>query len=206
MRRCILALVLAVGLLAPGIAWRVEALQERPWAPRARPGDGDVRPARPGLPPSGRPSDPHPGLGAAPVGVCSPVFERDVTPLFVNEPVGIWEAISADCGATPGCNDYFDFVCGGGGVFRATFCSHGGGADFDTNLSVWEGSAGAVCEDEGCGGRADLAWPVPGYGGYRLRVGGTGGASGAYALAVNMPSNCFLGIIFPVELQEFSVE
>ncbi|MEZ5331571.1 MAG: hypothetical protein R2991_05870 [Thermoanaerobaculia bacterium] len=91
-----------------------------------------------------------------------------------------------------GCNDFFDFVCDGGGAPQATFCLHGGSAAWDTNLSVWEGTSLAVCEDSGCGPGADLVWPVPGFGGYRLRIGGTGGASGSYSLAVNMPSNCFL--------------
>lgn len=200
MTRALTLLVAVLALLAPGIVQRVggsEARRDRgPDEPRVSVQE------RPGTRP---PRDP---VRATPEGeACDPAFGGDISDLFAGPGSGSWRTVSADCSAVPGCDHYFHLDCPAGELVQASFCHHGGAAAWDTALSAWDPGHGTLffCNDDTCGQGADMVWPVPSPGLHHVRIGGAGGESGPYTLAVNIPTNCSVEVVIPVELQSFEV-
>lgn len=203
MRRLVIALLVSIAAVAPGIAHRLA--QDRV-PPRGQEHRGrQPRTADPTVVPQlvGRAADRRAFAGA---GVCEPSFGADISPLFTNAPGNGWVTGAADCSAQPGCDDYFVVSCDPGALVQASFCSHGGQASWNTNLSVWDGATEQLCVDDSCGLQTEAAYVHSGALYQRFRVGGTNDASGPYTLAVNIPSNCLVGGPIAVELRSVDVE
>lgn len=202
MTRALSLLVAVFALLAPGIVQRVGGSEAR--RDRSPDGGGLARSERPrpGLPPGLLPS-------ASPQGTaCEASFGTEIGGPFQGPGTGTWTTVTGDCSATPGCDDFFLLFCPEGELVQASFCHHGGAAAWDTALSAWDPAHGTLlfCNDDTCGQGADMVWPVPSPGLHHVRIGGAGGESGPYTLAVNIPTNCSVEVVIPVELQSFELE
>jgi len=203
MTRALTLLVAVLALLAPGIVLRVSGSETR----RDRGPDRGQEP-RPGRPLTG-PGRDVPGLAPTPEGgACEASFGTEIGGLLSGQGSGNWVTVSRDCSATPGCDDFFLLFCPAGELVQASFCHHGGAAAWDTGLSSW--GLGQMtplfCNDDTCGQGADMVWTVPATDSYTVRIGGAGSESGPYTLAVNIPTNCSVEVLIPVELQTFEVE
>jgi hypothetical protein len=203
MTRALTILVAVLALLAPGIVLRVSGSETR----RDRGPDRAQEP-RPGRPLTG-PGRDLPALAPTPEGgACEASFGADIGGLLAGPGTGTWTTVSRDCSASPGCDDYFHLQCPAGALVQTTFCHHGGSASWDTGLSAWAPGHQTLlfCNDDACGEQSDMVWTVQSEGLHHVRIGGAGGASGPYTLAVNIPTNCSVEIVIPVELQSFEVE
>lgn len=136
---------------------------------------------------------------------CDPEFVFDIGPLFLQQPNGSFITTSNDCTVRPGCDDYFDLVCGGGETVTVSFCQGGGSAAWDTGLSNWVGGVLDQCSDDFCGLQSEITFSAVA-GSQRVRVGGFADDSGPYTLAINAPSTCDITGAVPVELQNIDVE
>jgi hypothetical protein len=111
---------------------------------------------------------------------------------------------SVRSGTTSGTTSGYTSSCGGSGPEHAFWwvtcpesittttltASTCGRATWNTVLSVVQGSAAAVCDDNGCAPtqQSTLSAPIPaGSGIHALFIDGFGGAVGAYSLLVNRP-------------------
>lgn len=201
MTRALSLLVAVFALLAPGIVQRVGGSEAR-----RDPGPDERRlslPERPGTRPS------RDAVRETPEGeACDPALGGDISALLAGPGSGTWMTVSADCTGVPGCDHYFHLDCPAGELVQASFCHHGGAAAWDTALSAWDPAHGTLlfCNDDTCGQGADMVWPVPSPGLHHVRIGGAGGESGPYTLAVNIPTNCSVEVVIPVELQSFELE
>jgi hypothetical protein len=109
------------------------------------------------------------------------------------QPDGTFQAVTGDCTADPGCNDWFEITCSAGDVLDLTFCANGGSSPFDTGLSVW--TTGAVqedCNDDFCGLQSELSFVFPDSNPHWVRIGGFGGDASPYTLAYQAPAGCII--------------
>jgi hypothetical protein len=202
MRRILIALSLSIAAVAPGIARRAQDHESPPnWRRNREPIGSPERSERWRQPMRER----HRGMVFEDFGLCQPTFRTDISYLLFNAPGQGWVVVPGDCSDQAGCRDYFVFSCDPGSLVQASFCSHGGQAFWNTNLSVWDSGNLEACEDDSCGQQSEIAYTYSGDFFHRLRLGGTNDESGAYSLAVNIPANCAIGDPIGVELQGFEV-
>lgn len=137
-----------------------------------------------------------PGVGIAQNGIivknhCDATFVSDIGPEFDRQPDGTIQTVTRDCTGQPGCNEFFDMALRTGDQVFLTFCQNGGTVDFDTGLSVWSGNPQfdllQACVDDSCGFASELTFTALSDDTFRFRVGGFGGASGRYTLALSAP-------------------
>lgn len=208
MRRLVISIVVSIAALLPAIALRGEQEREqdrerrttlrRQRAPRA-PAVKQQRQSR-------RQVRAAFDFSRAPSGTCQPDFGNDISGLMFNTPGNGWVTVPGDCSGEPGCNDFFILTCNQGSIVQASFCSNGGQAFWNTNLSVWDRGSLLLCEDDSCGQQSEIFYPYSGGSTQRFRIGGTNGDSGSYTLAVNVPANCFVGGPVGVELQSLELQ
>ena len=200
MTRSLTLLLVVLALLAPGIVQRVGG------AERQREHPPDRGPDRHLLHPSTRPEH-SAGQTTPEGGACQPTLGGDISGLLDGQGSGTWMTVSADCSGTPGCNHYFHLDCPAGELVQASFCHHGGSASWNTALTAVAPNHQDVlfCNDDSCGQQSDMVWTVPFAGNHHVRIGGANGESGLYTLAVNIPTNCAVVVVIPVELQSFEV-
>ena len=98
--------------------------------------------------------------------------------------------------AVTACQDnWYDFLLTAGQTYEFTTCSTGtcaaGAASFDTVLDLYDGCAPLVAtDDNGCGIRSTLVYPVTTTGTYRLHVRGSASATGSYTLTYRSIGAC----------------
>ena len=103
-------------------------------------------------------------------------------------PCDDWQTVPGETG--PGGSGDVDvayqFDASAGTTYIFSFCEEGGGALFDSGLSIWgaacTGSA-LACNDDFCGLESRLEWIAPSSGTFVVRVGGFGGNVGPFTLA-----------------------
>ena len=140
---------------------------------------------------------------------CAAVFTTDIAP-GMTQSNGEWMTVSRNCSGNTSCDDYFDIECENeGDEVNVSFCTNGGGSNFDTGLSVWSMPATQeACNDDACEDfQASLDFIAPAGDVYRVRIGSESvDQAGSYTLAYRASSSCRIVGAVPVDLQSFDVE
>ncbi len=133
---------------------------------------------------------------ARPAGAtCDPIFTTRIGPPSMAQPNGSFQTVSEDCTGLAGCSDFFDVELQENDQLDLTFCSDGGTASFNTDISIWKGPQFddlEECSEATCGSLTDLTFFAPDAGTYRVRIGRVGPfpplfPGGPYTLAYSGP-------------------
>lgn len=136
------------------------------------------------------------GGGGVPNDTCDNKVEVTCDSITAGTNIGAGDEDDPDCGTgLAGASVWYsiDNVPFNANI-TASFCKPGSGADFDTDLSVYDGGCGAlncvVGNDDTCGLQSEVVWAANAGERYEIRVSGFGGAEGNFDLAVNCEALC----------------
>lgn len=122
---------------------------------------------------------------------CDAAFTTRIGPPAMAQPDGTIQTVSGNCTGVLGCNDFFDIDLEAGDTLSLSFCSDGGTASFDTDISVRTGpelEEVEVCTFYDCGAQAESEFFASDTATYRVRIGNVMGAlGGTYTLAYSAP-------------------
>lgn len=102
------------------------------------------------------------------------------------------------CGAGDVVDEWYAYTASCDGTATASTC--GPGTGFDTTLAVFElcafGIMNLACSDDFCGDQSQVSWAALAGTTYYVRVSGTGGGLGPYALSIGCGTSNDLGLYY----------
>lgn len=121
-------------------------------------------------------------------------FGTRLGPPGMAQPDGNIQTIAGDCTGVPNCEDFFDIELEDGDILYLSFCSNGGSANFESELSVFDGPfpwGGSPCVNYECGDDAELSYVAGVTGTHRIRIShaeALAPVDGNYVLAYSAPA------------------
>ena len=105
-------------------------------------------------------------------------------------PCDAWQLVMGTTAGAPSNEHVWTLDAISGETYTFTFCQGGGTAAYDTGLSIWNGAAQLICNDDSCGLLSEIIWLASLTGTVDMRLGGFGSATGTYTLAYRQVSPC----------------
>lgn len=122
-------------------------------------------------------------------------FGTRLGPPGMAQPDGNIQTVAGDCTGVPNCEDFFDITLEEGDILYLSFCSNGGSANFESELSVFDGPlewGSYPCVNDECGDDAELSYVAGVTGTHRIRISHAqpilAPADGNYVLAYSAPA------------------
>ena len=122
-------------------------------------------------------------------------FGSRLGPPGMAQPNGAIQTIAGDCTGVPNCEDFFDIVLEEGDTLYLSLCSNGGSANFESELSVFDGPlawGSSPCVSYECGDDAELSYVAGVTGTHRIRISNAAAilppVDGSYVLAYSAPA------------------
>ena len=107
-------------------------------------------------------------------------------------PIDDWQLVSGTTAGEPNSDYAYSFGAGAGGTFVFSFCTGGGHAEFDTEMSVQgPDTCGQylTCNDDYCGLQSQVTFTAPYDGTFIVVVDGYSSNTGTYTLAYRGPGD-----------------
>jgi len=107
-------------------------------------------------------------------------------------PTDEWQLVSGTTAGEPNSDYAYSFGAGAGGTFVFSFCTGGGHAEFDTEMSVQGPDVCGqylTCNDDFCGLQSQVTFTAPFDGTFIVVVDGYSSNTGTYTLAYRGPGD-----------------